>query len=100
MMKRVFVLAGVSAIALGLSACGGAGDYCKDFKSTDRTVQAVKDGIEKGVASGKIKADEIAKKIADATPAGAAVPGGDIKKACEFYVGIAKEYNIDLPKPE
>jgi hypothetical protein len=99
-MKKIVIAAAAAALALGLSACGGSGAHCSDFKNTDKTVNAVKDGIAAGIASGKIKADEVAKKIADATPAGAAVPGGDIKKACEFYVGLAGDYGIELPKVE
>ena len=99
-MKNAFGLTAVLGLALGLTACGGAGDHCNNFKNVEKTNNAVQEGIAAGIASGKIKADEVAKKIADATPAGAAVPGGDIKKACEFYVGLADDYGIELPKPE
>ena len=99
-MRNGFGLTAVLGLALGLAACGGAGDHCNNFKNVEKTNDAVKEGIAAGIASGKIKGDEVAKKIADATPAGAKVPGGDIKKACEFYVGLAGDYDIALPKPE
>jgi len=99
-MRALTTLAAVAALTLGLAGCGGAGANCGDFKNADKTVVAVKDGIAAGIASGKIKADEVAKKIADATPEGAKVPGGDIKKACEFYAALAGDYGIALPKAE
>ncbi|BCW88623.1 hypothetical protein sos41_17640 [Alphaproteobacteria bacterium SO-S41] len=99
-MKNVFGLTAVLGLALSLTACGGAGDHCNSFKNVEATNDAVQAGIAAGIASGKIKPEEVAKKIADATPAGAKVPGGDIKKACEFYVGLAGDYGIELPKPE
>ena len=99
-MKRVFGTATVIGLALGLAACGGTGASCNSFSNAEKTIDGVTEGIAAGVASGKIKAEEVAKKIADATPAGAKLPGGDKKKACEFYVGLAGEYDIELPKVE
>ncbi len=100
-MRGLTSAAAAAVLTLGLAGCGGgAGAHCGDFKNADKTIVAVQDGIAAGIASGKIKADEVAKKIADATPEGAKVPGGDVKKACEFYAALAGDYGIELPKVE
>ena len=79
-MRGLTSVAAAAVLTLGLAGCGGgAGAHCGDFKNADKTIVAVQDGIAAGIASGKIKADEVAKKIADATPEGAKVPGGDVR---------------------